>query len=84
MPGLDPQEVVRAGRAQANARKQAGRQQMGQMYDAMMGAVQDPQDHPANNVSHPHGNRNRPDATIPLNVPQSIGNTKDYEDGINY
>jgi hypothetical protein len=66
-------------------RKQVIKPNTGNAYQHLMSPVQDAQDHPANNISHPHGNRGREDATIPLNVPQSLpSSTGDYQDVVNY
>lgn len=85
---VSPQELVNAwkqGLAENKTRKNAIRQNIGNAYQNLQGTPQDPQDHPANNVSHPHGNRGRLDATVPLNVPQSWpSSTGDYQDEINY
>lgn len=85
MPGLNPEQYnsLKKGIAEARARKAANRQSIGNAYQELMGTPQDPQDHPANNVSHPHGNRGLDHATVPLNVPLSP-NTGDYQDEINY
>jgi hypothetical protein len=61
--------------------KRKGTQDMGDTYQHLMGAPQDPRNHPSDNVSHPHGNRGRMDATIPINSPMST-NTGEYQDGI--
>lgn len=87
MPGLSPEQYdsIKKGMAEARTRKSINRQMMGSMYDHMMGTPQDPQDHPANNVVHPHGNRGMGHATVPLNVPTGgLSNTGDYSDEINY
>lgn len=65
--------------------KRKGTQDMGSAYQNIMGTPQDPRNHPADNVAHPHGNRGRADATVPLNVPQTWpSHTGDYADEINY
>lgn len=87
MPGLTPEEqsAIRLEQSSARSRQLRNRQIMGSMYDHLMGTPQDPQDHPANNVVHPHGNRGLGHATVPLNVPTSgLSNTGDYSDEINY
>ena len=76
---------IKAGLAEARQRKQANRAKIGQAYDYLMGTPQNPQDHPANNVVHPSGNRGLSHATVPLNVPTSWpSSTGDYSDEINY
>ena len=50
--------------ADAKRRRDANRATISSGYEHLQGALQDPQDHPANNVSHPHGNRGRADATM--------------------
>lgn len=52
-------------------------------YDHMMGTPMSPQDHPANNVIHPSGNRNAEHATLPplsapMNAPMGSMN-EDYD-----
>lgn len=87
MPGLTPEEqsAIRLEQSSARSRQLHNRQMMGSMYDHMMGTPQDPKDHPANNISHPHGNRGLSHATVPLNVPTSTpSSTGDYQDEINY
>jgi hypothetical protein len=63
-------------------RKQAIRQQINQSYDSLMGKPTAPQDHPANNVVHPSGNRGLDDSTLsmypPLNSPNSGAYKDDY------
>jgi len=73
-----------ASEASNKGRKEGIQHNIGSAYQHMMGSVQNPQDHPANNVSHPSGNRGRMDATVPLNVPQSLPTTSEYADEINY
>lgn len=94
MPGLTPEEYsgIREEQSRARSKQLATRKILGSIYDKSRApsypspsTPQDPQDHPANNVSHPHGNRGRLDATVPLNVPQSWpSSTGDYQDEINY
>lgn len=94
MPGLSPEQYdsIKKGMAEARSRKQAGRKILGDIYDKSRApsypspsTPMDPQDHPANNVIHPGGNRGAPHATVPLNVPQSWpSSTGDYQDEINY
>lgn len=94
MPGLTAQQYdqIKAGQAEAQGRKMASRKIMGSIYDQSKSpsypppsTPMDPQDHPANNVMHPHGNRGLDHATVPLNVPQSWpSHTGDYQDEINY
>lgn len=63
---------VKKYQGEAKRRKQAIRNQIDSGYSHLMGTPLDPQDHPVNNVSHPSGNRGRPDATLsamPLSQP---------------
>lgn len=94
MPGLTPEEYkgIRQEQASAMAKKQTNRKILGSIYDQNRSpsypppsTPMDPQDHPANNVMHPHGNRGSNHATVPLNVPTNIpSSTGDYQDEINY
>lgn len=73
------------GKSKLPARK------VGQIYDQSRSPSypppsqeQNPQDHPANNVSHPHGNRGLGYATIPLSTPNNYpANTGEWEDEVN-
>lgn len=75
----------RKGKSKVPARK------VGQIYDQSRSPSypppseeQNPQDHPANNVVHPSGNRGLGHATIPLSVPNSWpSHTGDWEDEVN-
>lgn len=74
--------MERKGKSKTAGRK--GTQDLGSMYSEYMGSEQNPQDHPANNVVHPGGNRGLGHATIPLNVPNSWpSHTGDWQDEVN-
>lgn len=87
MPGINPVEHKKGKTPSSPSRKISG-----QIYDQSRSPSYpppskpiDPQDHPANNVSHPHGNRGLGYATVPLNVPMGYpSSTGDYQDEINY
>ena len=76
-PG-DFSQVIKAGQASAKKRKEAVRTQIGDAYQNMMGTMQSPQDHPANNLQHPHGNRGIDDSTISMSTPLNTPNTGAY------
>jgi hypothetical protein len=61
-------DQIRAEQADAMKRKKNIRSQIDKGYSNLMGTPQDPGDHPANNINHPHGNMNDPAATLPLHA----------------
>jgi hypothetical protein len=75
-------DIIKAGRADMLKRKQAIRQNIGSAYQTLMGQPSAPQDHPANNVQHPSGNRGIGDSTLsmfpPLNTPNSGAYADDF------
>lgn len=84
---LTPEQAAQLRRDIADARKRrdANRAEINKGYDALMGTPISPQDLPVNNVSHPHGNRGRADATLSVpmsglndNTPGQSMNTDDY------
>jgi hypothetical protein len=76
----DYADTIKAGRSDAMKRKQAIRQNIGSAYQSMMGKPSAPQDHPANNVVHPNGNRGLDESTLSMFPPLSTPNSGAYMD----